>query len=55
MIAYENDTLVIPEEFKKMSVSQLEVEKNKVLKELLAKDRPKKSVRKNKNNIIFKF
>lgn len=55
MVAYENDTLVIPEKYKKMSVSELEIEKKKVLKELLSSDRPKKVVRENKNNIIFKF
>lgn len=55
MIAYENDTLIIPKKYKKMSVSELEIEKKKVLKEILASDRPKKVVRKNKNNIVFKF
>lgn len=55
MAAYENDNLVIPEKYKKMSVSELEIEKKRMLKELLSSDRPKKVVRKNKNNIVFKF
>jgi ribosomal protein L7Ae-like RNA K-turn-binding protein len=55
MVAYENDTLVIPEKYKKMSVSEIKIEKKKVLGKLLSSDRPKKVVRKNKNNITFKF
>ena len=54
-IAYENDTLEIPERYKKMSVSELEKEKTKVLKEINVSDRPKKVIRKNKNNIVFRF
>lgn len=55
MIAYENDNLVIPEEYKKMSVSELEKEKIKVLKKIRASKRSKKVMKKNKNNIIFRF
>jgi hypothetical protein len=55
MVAYENDILVIPEKYKKMSVSELEREEKKVLGELLSSERPKKTVRKNKNNITFMF
>jgi hypothetical protein len=55
MAAYENDILVIPEKYKKMSVSELEREEKKVLGKLLSSDRPKKIVRKNKNDIRFKF
>lgn len=55
MVAYENDTLEIPERYKKMSVSELEKEKTKVLKEINVSDRPKKVIRKNKNNIVFRF
>lgn len=55
MTAYENDTLVIPEKYKKMSVSELEKEKETMLREILKSERPKKSMKKNKNNIIFKF
>ena len=55
MIAYENNTLIIPQKYKKMSVPEHEIEKKKVLKEILASDRQKKVVRKNKNNIVFKF
>lgn len=55
MIAYENDTLVIPEKYKKMSVSELEKEKEKVLREVLKTERTKKNEKKNKKNIIFHF
>lgn len=55
MAAYENDTLVIPERYKKMSVSELEKEKIKVLREIEVSERPKKAMKKNKNNIVFKF
>ncbi len=55
MVTYENDTLVIPEEYKKMSVSELEREKTRVLKEAIISERPKKVVRQNKNNIKFCF
>ena len=55
MVTYENDTLVIPERYKKMSVSELEEEKIKVLKEISISEAPKKAIKKNKNNIVFKF
>ena len=55
MVAYENDTLIIPERYKKMSVSELEKEKIKVLEELAGSERPKKTMKRNKNNIILKF
>ena len=41
MIAYENDVLTIPKKYKKMSVSELE--------------RQKQQVRTNKKNINFNF
>lgn len=55
MVAYENDTLIIPTEYKKMSVSELEKEKKRVLEEALIAERPKKALKQNKNNIIFHF
>jgi hypothetical protein len=55
MVAYENDILVIPEKYKKMSASELEMEEKKVLEKLLSSKRPKKVAKKNKNNITFKF
>ena len=55
MIAYENDTLVIPEKYKKMSVSELEKEKKKVLKEINVSERQKKVIKKNKHHIVFNF
>ena len=55
MVAYENDTLIIPERYKKMSVSELEKEKIKVLEELAGSEIPKKTMKRNKNNIILKF
>lgn len=52
MTAYENDTLIIPEKYKKMSVSEIEREKVRMLKEILSAERP----RKEKNgSIVFKF
>lgn len=32
---YENDNLIIPEEYKKMSVSELKAEKDKMLAEIM--------------------
>lgn len=55
MAAYENDTLVIPERYKRMSVSELEMEKKKLLKEIQSSQRPRKVIKENKNHIIFKF
>lgn len=55
MMAYENDTLIIPEKYKKMSLAELEIEKKEVLKELLSVDRPKKIVKENKQGIRFEF
>jgi hypothetical protein len=55
MAAYENDILTIPEKYKRMSVPELEREEKKILENLLSEKRPKKVVKENKNNIIFKF
>lgn len=55
MAVYENDTLIIPERYKKMSVSELEKEKRKVLQEIHMKEKSKKNVKENKNGIVFKF
>ena len=54
MMAYENDTLYIPENYKKMSVSEIKKEKERMLKQILSGDRPRKDARGN-NNIVFKF
>lgn len=54
MVAYENDNLVIPETYKKMSVSELEKEKAKALKEIKTSKSPKGKMESN-NNIVFKF
>ena len=48
MIAYENDVLTIPKKYKKMSVSELEREKARLLKEIKASVSQKKQVRTNK-------
>ena len=45
MIAYENDVLTIPKKYKKMSVSELEREKARLLKEIKASVSQKKQVR----------
>ena len=55
MAVYENDTLIIPEKYKRMSVSELEEEKKKILNELNISGRTKKIIKENKNNIIFSF
>lgn len=55
MIAYENDVLTIPKKYKKMSVSELEREKARLLKEIKASVSQKKQVRTNKKNINFNF
>ena len=55
MIAYEKDVLTIPKKYKKMSVSELEREKARLLKEIKASVSQKKQVRTNKKNINFNF
>lgn len=55
MIAYENDVLTIPQKYKKMSVSELEREKARMLKEIKSSVSQKKQVRTNKKNINFNF
>jgi hypothetical protein len=51
MLAYENDKLVIPMEYKKMSLDEIEDEKKKLLKALLSSDRPQRDLKENPNNI----
>ena len=55
MMACENDIIIIPEKYKKMSLAELETEKEEVLKDLLSGARPKKTIKENKNNICFRF
>ncbi len=55
MKIYENDDLVISQKYKAMSISELEEEKDRLLRVLRVTDRPKKKIGKNKNNIIFRF
>ena len=55
MITCENDILIIPDEYKRMSLSELEREKKEILKDLLSSERPKKKVKENKKGISFKF
>jgi len=55
MEVYENDTLIIPEKYKKMSVSELEKEKARMLQRITSSERPKKTAKKNRNNITFNF
>lgn len=55
MIAYENDTLNIPEKYKNMSASELEHEKQEMLSRLLAGNRKKKSNVESPTNIVFNF
>lgn len=55
MATYENDNLIIPEKYKKMSVSELEKEKKRLLEEINVSEKSKKTVKKNKNNIVFSF
>ena len=55
MTTYENDVFVIPEKYKNMTVSELEKEKMKVLQKVNASERIRKTVKKNKKNIVFNF
>lgn len=55
MITYENDILIIPDEYKRMSLSELDRVKKEILKELLSSERPKRKVKENKKGISFKF
>lgn len=55
MMIYENDKLVIPKKYQEMSISELKLEKEKVLKEFRSKSRPKKKVSTNKRGIVFHF
>ena len=55
MMVYENDILVIPDEYKKMSIQEIEQGKEKIKKVLSKKPKRKKQISKNKRNIIFKF
>ena len=55
MAVYENDTLVIPQKYKRMSASEIEVEKEKVLRKLVMSERSVKEQKKNKKGIMFKF
>lgn len=49
----ENDILIIPEEYKNMSIEEIELEKNKMLKEIKIQNLKKKQNKENKNNIVF--
>lgn len=55
MTAYENDNLFIPDEIKNMSVAELREAKEKMLQELLAQPRTKKTRKPSKRNLIFNF
>ncbi len=56
MVAYENDVFTVPEALEKMSVSEIQLEKEKLLTEL-KKQKTKNNVVKKKqtNTITFKF
>lgn len=56
MTAYENDTLIIPEELKKMSAAELKIEKEKLYTEIET-NRVKKAPKLNykKDAITFRF
>lgn len=52
----ENDEFVIPEQYRKMSVTELDAEANKMLKEIQQGKRiirDKKKVAQGKNEIVF--
>ena len=53
MMVYENDILVIPDEYKKMSIQEIEQEKEKIKKVLSKKPKRKKQISINKRNIIL--
>ena len=51
MVAYENDVLIIPEKYKKMSVSELKIEEQRLLKKI----KSSKSQQKKKGKTAIKF
>lgn len=53
MTAYENDVLVIPKKFQKMTISELEAEEKKLLAKLKKHKPLKKEKTPNKNGIIY--
>ena len=55
MAVYENDVLIIPEEYKRMSISEIEEEKARLLKKITMSKRPKKKPKSNSSGIVFKF
>lgn len=50
---HENDILIIPDKYKNMSIEELNIEKDKMLKEIKKQNCEKKQIKENKNNIIF--
>ncbi len=52
---YENDNFVISPDYKKMSIHELRIEQERLLKEIKASDRPRKKMKSNKSGIVFKF
>lgn len=53
MVAYENDVLIIPEKYKKMSVSELKNEEQKLWKKIKSSKSPQR--KKGKTAINFYF
>lgn len=56
-MTYEDDRFFIPEKYRKMSVEELEEEKEKILKEIKEQNKEKtnESKDKSRNQQLFKF
>ncbi len=54
MTAYENDVLIIPKKYKKMSVSELKKEEQKLWKKIKSSKSQQKKKEKQKLTFIFK-
>ena len=53
MTAYENDTLIIPEKYKKMSVSELKNEEQRLWKKIKSSKSPQRKKGKTATNFYF--
>ena len=53
MSAYENDVLIIPKKYKKMSVSELNKEKQKLLEKIKSSKSPQREKGKTAINFYF--
>ena len=55
MMIMENDVFEIPEKYLKMSASEIEVERERILKEIKSRPSIKKSKKGGTGNVVFNF